>query len=221
MTVFIFASNALLHKGIFESFLFALTLAVGITPEVLPVIITITLSKGALRMAKEEVVIKRLVAVEDFGNIDTLCCDKTGTLTEGQVSLSDYANLFRFMTYFGLISTFFDLVLILGLILVIKAGTELFRTAWFIESVLSELVVTFAIRTRKPFFRSRPSRWLLIASVVAGIASVAITFLVIGHTLFEFVMIPVSILIFIGGILLVYFFTVELAKKHFFKKYEL
>ncbi|MDH4220253.1 MAG: magnesium-translocating P-type ATPase [Candidatus Aminicenantes bacterium] len=599
MTVFIFASNALLHKGIFESFLFALALAVGITPEVLPIIMTITLSNGALRMAKEKVVVKRLVAVEDFGNIDTLCCDKTGTLTEGEVSLSDNANLdgqkdeklvlygllcnsafiakekkifgnpidkaiwqaaqsarlehevkqyvlidrnefdferkrmsvlvkrnniktliakgapesivkicgsatlqgkakaltpdltsailkkiaeyetngyrvialtdrfldrekieledesglnllgfllfldppkptvkkslkilqglgvkikvisgdsptitrkicqdvglriaedrvivgdelehldeaefkeyarkydvftrvspehkfriveslkreqhivgflgdgindapalkvadvgisvdsatgiaketadiillrkslrvlahgiiegrktfsnitkyifntisanygnmftiafsslflkfipllpsqillnnfvsdvpllmistdnvdeeflkrprrwsikliFGFMTYFGLISTFFDLVLILGLILVIKSGTELFRTAWFVESVLSELMITFAIRTRQPFFKSRPSRWLLIASVVAGIVSVAITFLVIGHTLFEFVRIPVSILIFIGGILLVYFFTVELAKKHFFKKHEL
>jgi Mg2+-importing ATPase len=599
MTVFIFASNALLHKGIFESFLFALALAVGITPEVLPIIMTITLSNGALRMAKEKVVVKRLVAVEDFGNIDTLCCDKTGTLTEGEVSLSNNANLdgqkdeklvlygllcnsayiakkkkifgnpidkaiwqapqsaqleheikkyvlinrnefdfkrkrtsvlvkrdnvkiliakgapesivetcrsatiqgeskaltsdtissvlkkieeyetngyrvialaerfldrgkseiedekglnlvgfllfldppkatvkkslkilqglgvkikvisgdsptitrkicqdvglsiaedrvivgdelehldeaefkeyarkydvftrvspehkfriveslkreqhivgflgdgindapalkvadvgisvdsatgiaketadiillrkslrvlahgiiegrktfgnitkyilntisanygnmftvafsslflkfipllpsqillnnfvsdvplltistdnvdeellkkprrwsikliFRFMTYFGFISTFFDLVLILGLILVIKAGTELFRTAWFVESVLSELMITFAIRTRKPFFRSRPSRWLLIASIVAGIVSVAITFLVIGHTLFEFVRIPVVILVFIGGILLVYFFTVELAKKHFFKKHEL
>jgi Mg2+-importing ATPase len=597
MTVFIFASNALLHKGIFESFLFALALAVGITPEVLPIIMTITLSKGSLRMAKEKVVVKRLVSVEDFGNIDILCCDKTGTLTEGEISLSDYADLdgqkdeklvlygllcnsaflakgkkvfgnpidkavwqapqsarlepefkhfvsmdrnefdferkrmsvlvkndnvktliakgapesvveicrtatlqghakaltpeltsavlkkideyeangyrvivladklldkekieiederdlnllgfllfldppkaavkkslkilqelgvkikvisgdsptitrkicqdvglsiaedrvivgdelehldeaefkeyaskydvftrvspehkfriveslrsdkhvvgflgdgindapalraadvgisvnsatgiaketadiillrkslkvlahgiiegrktfgnitkyilntisanygnmitvafsslflkfipllpsqillnnfvsdfplltistdnvdeemlkkprgwsikfiFRFMTYFGLISTIFDLALILGLIFAFKAGTGLFRTAWFVESVLSELLITFAIRTKKPFYKSKPSRWLFIASIVAGIASVAITYFVVGHTLFEFVRIPVGILMFIGGVLLVYFLTVELVKRYFFKKH--
>ena len=90
MTAFIFIANALLEKGIFSSLLFALALAVGLTPEVLPIIITIALSRGALKMAKQKVVIKKLASVEDFGNIDTLCCDKTGTLTEGKISLSDY-----------------------------------------------------------------------------------------------------------------------------------
>jgi len=90
MTVFIFLANALLGKGVFPSFLFAIALAVGITPEVLPIIITISLSNGALKMAKEKVITKRLASVEDFGNIDTLCCDKTGTLTEGALSLAGY-----------------------------------------------------------------------------------------------------------------------------------
>ncbi|MGB9719076.1 MAG: magnesium-translocating P-type ATPase [Candidatus Anstonellales archaeon] len=92
MTLFIFVANALLGKGYFDSFLFALALAVGITPELLPVIITISLSNGALRMAKEKVVMKRLASVEDLGNMDTLCCDKTGTLTEGKLSLINYIN---------------------------------------------------------------------------------------------------------------------------------
>ena len=83
MTVFIFASNVILSKGLFESFLFAVALAVGIAPEMLPAIMTVTLSQGALKMAKKKVIVKRLSAVEDFGNIDTLCMDKTGTLTEG------------------------------------------------------------------------------------------------------------------------------------------
>lgn len=87
MTVFVFIVNALMGKGIFDSLLFAIALAVGITPEVLPIIMTISLSHGALRMAKEKVVIKKLSAVEDLGNMDTLCCDKTGTLTEGVLSL--------------------------------------------------------------------------------------------------------------------------------------
>ena len=90
LTLFIFGANALLHKGLFDSFFFAVALAVGITPELLPMIITVTLSQGALRMAKEKVVVKKLIAVEDFGNIDILCCDKTGTLTEGVMSVAEY-----------------------------------------------------------------------------------------------------------------------------------
>lgn len=93
MTAFVFAANALLGKGLFESLLFAIALAVGITPEALPVIVTIALSNGALRMARDKVVTRRLMSVEDFGNIDTLCCDKTGTLTTGTVSLHDFPDL--------------------------------------------------------------------------------------------------------------------------------
>lgn len=90
MTIFIFVSNVVLNKGVFLSFLFAVALAVGIAPEMLPAILTVTLSQGALRMAKKKVVVKKLASVEDFGNIDTLCMDKTGTITEGKFSLFDY-----------------------------------------------------------------------------------------------------------------------------------
>lgn len=93
MTAFVFLANALLGKGLLTSLLFAIALAVGITPEVLPVIVTIALSRGALRMAREKVVTRRLTSVEDLGNVDTLCCDKTGTLTTGTVSLHDYLDL--------------------------------------------------------------------------------------------------------------------------------
>lgn len=93
MTAFVFAANALLHKGLFDSLLFAIALAVGITPEALPVIVTVALSNGALRMGRKKVVTRRLISVEDLGNIDILCCDKTGTLTEGTVSLHDYLDL--------------------------------------------------------------------------------------------------------------------------------
>lgn len=93
MTIFVFISNAILGKGFFDSFLFAVALAVGITPEVLPILMTIALSNGALKMAKEKVIVKKLASVEDFGNVDTLCCDKTGTLTEGVLSLIKYINV--------------------------------------------------------------------------------------------------------------------------------
>ncbi len=92
MTLFVFGANTLLQHGLFESLLFAVALAVGVTPELLPMIITVTLSQGAMKMAKKKVIVKKLIAVEDFGNIDTLCCDKTGTLTQGKISLSGYVD---------------------------------------------------------------------------------------------------------------------------------
>ncbi|HEU5042424.1 MAG TPA: HAD-IC family P-type ATPase, partial [Gemmatimonadales bacterium] len=90
LTLFVFLANAALDKGWLDSFLFAVALAVGITPEVLPVIVTVALARGAHRMARDRVVVKRLMSVEDLGNIDLLCCDKTGTLTTGTFSVHDY-----------------------------------------------------------------------------------------------------------------------------------
>ena len=81
----IFAINALLGRPLLESGLFALAIAVGLTPQLLPAIVTISLSTGARRLAKAQVVVKRLVAIEDLGNIEVLCTDKTGTLTEGRI----------------------------------------------------------------------------------------------------------------------------------------
>ncbi len=85
LTVSIFAINALLGRSLLESGLFALAIAVGLTPQLLPAIVTISLSTGARRLAKAQVVVKRLVAIEDLGNIEVLCTDKTGTLTEGRI----------------------------------------------------------------------------------------------------------------------------------------
>lgn len=90
LTAFVFVVNTVLGRGWFDSLLFAVALAVGITPEVLPVIITMTLASGALKMAREKVVVKRLISVEDLGNVDVLCCDKTGTLSRGEFALQDY-----------------------------------------------------------------------------------------------------------------------------------
>ncbi len=82
--------NALLHpdaNGVLQALLFAVALAVGLTPELLPMIITINLSKGAQRMSKKGVIVKRLSSIETFGSMNVLCTDKTGTLTENQIKL--------------------------------------------------------------------------------------------------------------------------------------
>ncbi|MCL5003682.1 MAG: magnesium-translocating P-type ATPase [Patescibacteria group bacterium] len=90
LTVVIFAANSLFGRPIIESLLFALAIAVGLTPELLPVIVTVTLSHGAGRLAKKHVVVKRLAAVENLGNMDILCTDKTGTLTEGKIEVAGF-----------------------------------------------------------------------------------------------------------------------------------
>jgi Mg2+-importing ATPase len=85
----IFASNVYLNRPVLDSFLFSLALAVGLTPQLLPAIISINLSGGAKRMAREKVIVKRLASIENFGSMNVLCSDKTGTLTEGVVKLRD------------------------------------------------------------------------------------------------------------------------------------
>jgi Mg2+-importing ATPase len=82
-----FAANVLLNRPVLESFLFSLALAVGLTPQLLPAVISVNLSHGARRMAQRKVIVRRLVSIENFGGMNVLCCDKTGTLTEGTVRL--------------------------------------------------------------------------------------------------------------------------------------
>jgi P-type Mg2+ transporter len=87
LTIAVFAINVLFHRPAIDSLLFSVALAVGITPQLLPAIISITLSKGSRIMAKEGVIVRRLTAIENFGSMDVLCTDKTGTLTEGTIRL--------------------------------------------------------------------------------------------------------------------------------------
>ena len=89
LVIIIFATNVFLHKPVLDSFLFSLALAVGLTPQLLPAIISVNLSVGARRMAKKQVIVKRLSSIENFGSMNILCSDKTGTITEGKVKLKD------------------------------------------------------------------------------------------------------------------------------------
>lgn len=88
LVVAIFAFNVFLSRPVLDSFLFSLALAVGLTPQLLPAIISINLSHGAKRMAEKKVIIKRLSSIENFGSMNVLCSDKTGTLTVGTVKLN-------------------------------------------------------------------------------------------------------------------------------------
>ena len=87
LIMFVFIVLALFHRSLIESLLFAAALAVGLTPELLPMIITMNLSKGAVNMSKKGVIVKHLPSIENFGSMNVLCTDKTGTLTENRISL--------------------------------------------------------------------------------------------------------------------------------------
>lgn len=93
LVITIFAINVLLARPVLDAFLFSLALAVGLTPQLLPAIISINLAHGAKRMAQQKVIVKRLAAIENFGSMNVLCCDKTGTLTEGIVQVRSAINV--------------------------------------------------------------------------------------------------------------------------------
>jgi Mg2+-importing ATPase len=86
----VFLINGLGKHNWLEAFLFAMAVAVGLTPEMLPMIVTVNLSKGALAMARKKVIVKRLNAIQNFGAMDVLCTDKTGTLTQGKIVLEKH-----------------------------------------------------------------------------------------------------------------------------------
>jgi len=89
----VFLINGLSKHNWLEAFLFAMAVAVGLTPEMLPMIVTVNLSKGALAMARKKVIVKRLNAIQNFGAMDVLCTDKTGTLTQGKIVLEKHLDV--------------------------------------------------------------------------------------------------------------------------------
>lgn len=93
MVPIVFLLNVLTKHDWFEAFLFALAVAVGLTPEMLPMIVTVNLSKGALAMARKKVIVKRLNAIQNFGAMDVLCTDKTGTITKGKIVLEKHLDV--------------------------------------------------------------------------------------------------------------------------------
>src|SRR5674476_871236 len=92
LVLFTLLVNVAFHRSLLESFLFAVALAVGLTPELLPMVVSVTLTRGALRMAVMKVIVKRPSAIQDMGAMDVLCTDKTGTLTEARIRLERHVD---------------------------------------------------------------------------------------------------------------------------------
>ena len=124
----------------------------------------------------------------------------------------------NFMIVFGLVSSVFDYLTFGILILLVRATPEMFRTAWFIESLLTELVIALVVRTRRPFFRSRPGRWLLISTLAVTGITFALPYLPISGYL-GFVPLPAPLLAILVAITAGYVLASELAKKWFYQRF--
>jgi Mg2+-importing ATPase len=123
----------------------------------------------------------------------------------------------KFMVTFGLVSSVFD-YLTFGLLLLVLHATQVqFRTGWFLESVVSASLIVLVIRSRKPFFRSRPGKYLLITTLSVFAATLILPFTPLA-VLFGFSPLPISFLLFIGLIVLFYIVAAEITKKVFYKK---
>lgn len=124
----------------------------------------------------------------------------------------------RFMLVFGLISSFFDFATFAVLLWLIKANEMTFHTGWFIESVISAAVVVFVMRTRLPFFRSRPSRPMLLMTGLVALITLALPYTPLAG-LMGFTPIPLVYLLFIFAIIGLYVLTAEIAKRWFYRRY--
>jgi len=129
----------------------------------------------------------------------------------------DIVTIRKFMLTFGLVSSVFDYLTFGMLLFILHATQDQFRTGWFLESVISASLIVLVIRSRKPFFKSRPSKFLLMATLLTVVGTVILPFTPLGG-IFGFSGLPISFLLYIAIIIILYLATAEIAKKVFYKK---
>jgi Mg2+-importing ATPase len=122
----------------------------------------------------------------------------------------------RFMIEFGFLSSIFDFLTFGILLGVFRATPELFRTGWFIESLLTELVIALVVRTRRPFFRSRPGRLLFWSTQILIVLTFALPYIPFADLL-DFVPLPASLLATLAGVTVLYVAAAELTKRWFYR----
>ena len=124
----------------------------------------------------------------------------------------------NYMVLFGLVSSIFDFLTFGILLFLFRASSMEFRTGWFIESLLTELVIALVVRTRHPFYKSRPGNWLLISTAIVVIITVIIPYLPFS-SFFGFVPLPTSLIAALLGLTVLYVVVTELAKKYFYSRF--
>ena len=126
----------------------------------------------------------------------------------------------KFMITFGLVSSVFDYLTFGALVTILHATQDQFRNGWFLESVISASLIVLVIRSRKPFFKSRPSKYLFVATLVVVIVTVILPFTPLGEV-FGFSPLPISFLLLIAIIVMGYIVTAEIAKVIFYRRVKL
>jgi Mg2+-importing ATPase len=129
----------------------------------------------------------------------------------------DISFIKKFMVTFGLVSSVFDYLTFGVLLFILHATPDQFRTGWFMESVISASIIVLVIRSRRPFFKSRPGKHLLLATISIVIATLILPFTPIGK-IFNFVSLPMSFLMILGIIMVLYILMAELVKKLFYQR---
>ena len=129
----------------------------------------------------------------------------------------DIAAIRKFMITFGLVSSVFDFLTFGVLLFILHATQDQFRTGWFLESVISASLIVLVIRTRKPFFKSRPAKYLLIATLLTVVVTVGLPYTPLGE-IFGFSRVPLSFLLLIAMIVVLYIISAEIVKRVFYKK---
>lgn len=156
----------------------------------------------------------------DFSQM-SIPTDHVDQLTIRKPKKWDIQFIKHFMIVFGPISSFFDFTTFFILLWFYHAGETTFQTGWFLESLLSQSLIIFAIRTKVvPFYRSRPGETLLVSAVAVMIAAIVIVQTTLGR-IFSFTPLPLSYYAVLVGIMGSYFLIVDFAKKRFYKRYEL
>jgi Mg2+-importing ATPase len=129
----------------------------------------------------------------------------------------DIKTIRKFMITFGLVSSVFDYLTFGALVTILHATQDQFRTGWFLESVISASLIVLVIRSRKPFFKSRPAKYLLMATLLTVIVTAVLPFTPLGG-IFGFSRLPISFFVLIGIIIIAYIITAEMAKTVFYRK---
>ncbi len=123
----------------------------------------------------------------------------------------------KFMLTFGLVSSVFDYLTFGVLLFILHATQDQFRTGWFLESVISASLIVLVIRSRKPFFKSKPGKYLLMATLSIAVVTLILPFTPLAD-IFGFSPLPISFLVIIGMIVVFYIITAEVAKTVFYRK---
>jgi len=147
----------------------------------------------------------------------TIATDRTDIEMVNQPRRWNISFIKKFMITFGLISSVFDYLTFGVLLFILHATPAQFRTGWFVESVISASIIVLVIRSRRPFFKSMPGKYLFIATIAVVIATLILPFTPVGK-IFDFVSLPMSFMMILGIIMAFYILTAELAKKIFYKK---
>lgn len=129
----------------------------------------------------------------------------------------DISFIRKFMIVFGPLSSVFDYLTFGVLLLILGASPSEFRTGWFLESIISATLIVLVVRTRRPFYKSRPGKGLLITTIAVIIVSLIIPYTPIG-TIFGFEPLPMEFLILMGIIIVIYIASAEIVKRAFYKR---